>query len=303
MSTRCFWTAAALGAGLAAAAGAGDLTLSNGDVLSGRIVEQTADAVVLDHAALGRITIERSRIELLTLNEDERVSLSMLQDDAPAAAPKPEWKSSIQLALDASFGNTDEQSFRFGFKTDRETERMRTRIRAAYYLSLTDGDRTDNEGFASLQNDWLMPESKWFLWASGRYDYDQFNEWEHRVAVHGGPGYELINRENFKLNLRGGGGVTREWNREATRPELMVGADFDWKISDRQSLNGDTAVYFDMDDTGEFRSLSSLGWSYKFGDNTNMAFSAGLEHEYQSTNTDPEDKNDLRIFAGLQWDF
>ena len=303
MSPLLLACAAALG--VSAASLAGDLTLSNGDRLTGPIVEQTADHVVIEHETLGRLEIARDRIEGLELSDNERVALSMLQDDGAAAeaAEEPEWKSSFRLGLGASYGNSDDQNLSAGLTSKRETDRMRTTLDLGYFYSAADGDRTENRFTAGLRNDWLIPESRWFIFAQGRYDYDEFQTWEHRLAGHGGVGYELIKKDNFKLNLRGGAGVTREWNIEDTRPELLFGADLEWQITEKQSLIASGTIYPDLDDTGEFRTLSTAMYSAVISDNSNMAFNIGVEHEYQSTAIDPVDKNDVRLFAGLQFDF
>ncbi len=306
MSTRRLWTVAALGAGLAGTAGAGDLTLVNGDRLSGPIIEQTADTVVIDHAALGRLEIARDRIDQLALSNDERVSLGMVQDesaDPPAEATKTPWKTSLRIGLGASYGNTDDQSLNAGIKSVRKNDRIRTALELGYFYGASDGDRTENRLLASVKNDWYVPESRWFYFAQGRYDYDEFQEWEHRLAVHGGVGYQLIQKDDFTFDLRGGAGVTREWNRDATRPELLAGWDLTWDITDAQALTASSTIYFDLDETGEFRTVTSAEYSAKIGDQSNLAFNAGVLHEYQSDVTDPTDKNDVRIFAGIQWDF
>jgi len=118
-------------------------------------------------------------------------------------------------------------------------------------------------------------------------------------------GYDLITEDDLTLTLRGGLGGSREWgsDNEDIRPEALLGADLAWQISDAQDLTADTTIFPDLEEFGEFRTVSNLGFSWKLAETSNVALSAGLQHEYQSQ-VDPGTKhNDLRLYAGLQFDF
>ncbi|UCD76675.1 MAG: DUF481 domain-containing protein [Phycisphaerales bacterium] len=286
-----------------------EVVLAGGDTLSGKVVQHTADAVVLDHAVLGRMTIPAIEIQSIVDSADRTGPYAELQEEAAEAVAEAEmpkeWKSRFELALGGSFGNTDSQAFRTGVVSKRESESDRTALDASYFYGASDGDRTDNRFTAGILHDWLFPESPWFLFADGRYDYDEFKSWEHRISAHIGPGYELIKKEDFTLNLRAGIGVVKEFgsDNDDFRPEAMFGGDFAWQISERQSLEGSTMIYPDLDDTGEFRTFSRLNWAMLVDPDSNMSLTAGLEHEYQSKVDPGVDENDLRIFAGLMFDF
>jgi len=292
------------------AAYADELTLSSGDTLSGTVVERTGEVVVLDHSVLGRLEIPAGQIESMIVDGNAAAPA----DEAPAQVepePEPEevparqWKSHFDLAAGGAFGNTDTQNFRVGMVSVRETERNRTALDASYFYGASDGDRTDNRFTAGILHDWLFEDSPWLLFADARYDYDEFKSWEHRIGSHVGLGYELINKEAFKLNLRGGAGAIREFGSEDEdiRPELLAGLDFVWRISERQTLEGGTTIYPDLNDTGEFRAVSSLGWAVQLDPKSNMSLTAGLEHEYESQVDAGIDNHDLRVFAGMAFDF
>ena len=122
---------------------------------------------------------------------------------------------------------------------------------------------------------------------------------------HGGIGYKWIEEAEFKATLRGGLGVSKEWGSEDQdiRPEALVGISIDWSISDKQSIDFVSTIFPDLEETGEFRLVTTANWSLMMDEQANMSLTAGVFHEYQSDVDPGIDKSDVKIFAGLQFDF
>lgn len=280
-----------------------EIELENGDMLTGMIIEQNDERLVLDHDALGRLEIALDRVISIGASEEAPASPTMLSEED--GEDEKEWKSSFKLGLNSSFGNTDTQGFSAGAKSFREGESDKTTLDAHYYYSASDGDRDTNKFTAGVLQDWFVPDSRWLYFAQGRYDYDEFQSWEHRLGAHGGVGYRLIEKDDLTLTLRGGGGVIKEFGseNEDLRPEGLLGADLTWQISPNQSFTAATTIYPDLSEGGEFRSVSSAEWSAMIDEDSNMSVFARLEHEYQSKVDPGVDENDFRIVAGLQFDF
>ena len=66
----------------AAPAQADTVELANGDTLTGTVVEQTDAGVTFEHAALGRIELDKERIAAVTIDPPA--------EQAPEPAPEPE---------------------------------------------------------------------------------------------------------------------------------------------------------------------------------------------------------------------
>lgn len=287
---------------LAAPATAQDeLELIGGDRLSGTIVEQTDEAIVLDHAALGRITIPREQLAGALAADAEDAAVE-------AAAPPPlpsDWISRFVLNGGASAGNSDTQNINVAVTSVRETEETITNLDASYYYGASNGDRDTNRLTTGIRNDWLLPDSRWFYFADGRFDLDEFQSWDYRVSGHLGIGYELINEEDLRLNLRTGAGAFKEFGsmNDDVQFEALIGLDVDWTINETQSLKADTTLYPSLSDTGEYRWVSNAGWFVLLDEEANMNFNVSLRHEYQSE-VDPGRKHgDLYVTAGLAFDF
>ncbi len=306
------------------------IILKSGDRLSGTVVERTDATLVLQHSILGRVEIPTEHVaQLITGAIDESGDAAEAQaeevaqeplarpqeesedagaeDEAPAP-PQPEeseWKSHFTFGADLQYGITDEQDVSLSITSIRENDRLKTRLDSAYDFGINNGDRDDNAFYAAILQDWFIPDSKWFYFVHGRFDYDEFDSWEERLAAQGGVGRFLIVKHDFKMSARLGVGGVKEWGSEDEdlRPESLFGLELDWTITDQQSLEA-RGVYFPwLDDVPEYRTVSDVRWRYRFTDESNMSFSAGLRHEYEST-TDPGiDHHDLRIVLGLDFEF
>ena len=85
-------------------------------------------------------------------------------------------------------------------------------------------------------------------------------------------------------------------------PELILGADFRHNISDNTRILAATDIFPNLDDTGEFRSISSAGLEIDIDRGNGLSFRIGAEHRYDSLVEDAE-KSDLDYFARIVYSF
>ncbi len=293
------FTLAATAALTATSVGA-EITLSSGETIQAEIIELTATEVRLRHAVLGELTLDRGQI---TLPRHETPALAMLQD-AETEAPK-EWHTSVVVGGGLATGNTENANLAATIVATRENDETKTVLDAGYFFSSSDSDRTDNKATVGIVHDWFIPDSKWFYFADARLDYDEFQSWEERLSGHVGVGYELAKNDDFWLTGRVGLGAITEFNspNEDVRLEALAGLDGAWQITAKQALEFSTTIYPDLDETGEFRWVSAVGWSVLLDEEMNLSLKAGVADEYQSLVAPGIKHNDLRAFAGLQFDF
>lgn len=281
---------------------ADEVRLANGDTLNGTITERADAHIVFDHSGLGRLTIPSA--EVVAINGEPYATASPAPPSPPPPPPKT-WKSRLDIGANAAFGNTDTQGFNLVFTTKREDFDDRTTIDASYFYGASSGDRTTNKASAGIVQDWFVPDSKWFFFATARFDYDEFQSWEYRATAHGGAGYHLIKTDAFFLDLRGGAGASKEWKSddEDLRPEALLGFDLGWKITERQEFTLNSYLYPDLGEPGDYRWTTSAAWKLLLDQEANMSLSVGLRNEYQSEVDPGVEHNDLYLFAGLGFDF
>jgi putative salt-induced outer membrane protein YdiY len=290
------------------------VVLAGGDTIEGKLVERTDSSIVLEHAILGRLEIPRERIDSLKVKAPEFKKEKKVDWLEPwirklgartSRLKEKGWGLSVDLSLDSSTGNTDEQATRFGGHLMRELPDRRSSLDISYYRKTKRGTLSDNKSTIGYVHDWLDPKSVWFWFALGRYDYDEFQSWQQRVNAQVGPGYHLIKTDDISLDARLGLGARKEWGslNNNAKAEGLVGVDFKWQITDRHTLK--LAPYFfpvvgDLDD---YRARVSGEWRLSIDKDMNLSFVVGTLYEYQSQVDPGTTHGDLRTYLGLQFAF
>ncbi|MEO1279172.1 MAG: DUF481 domain-containing protein [Planctomycetota bacterium] len=218
------------------------------------------------------------------------------------------WTRSAELGISGSSGNTDEFDLRAIFQTERETDTLRTLFRARYLYGEEDGSASENEWLLRGENDWLFPGERYFVFAFGVYEFDEFEDWDTRLQLFAGGGYDfltdrsLLDGGNDRASLKGrlGAGVTREFGTDDDefRPEALIGLDFLWEINEGQTFAAGTEVFPSLNDLGEIRAVSYANYDILLSEENNLTLRLGVEHEYDS-NTDDADENDLKYFITI----
>jgi len=297
------------------------LQLVNGDSLQGTIVEWEDETIVFDHPVLGRFEIARDQIVESTdpgaSAAGAPVAVAATDEPQPAAegdAPrskKPglfgtgflaDWTRNLSLGISGSQGKTEEASFNTQLTASHEDDRSRWKFDTAYFFSSAGGQAESNELYAELNKDWLLIDSRWFFFLTGRYDYDEFRDWDHRTAGFAGVGYQFVKRERWDLLGRTGGGANQTiGGEEMLSPEAMAGLEANWRIADGQTISTATSILPNLSDFGEFRTLSTVDWVVALGRHHGLSFKLSLKNEYESLAE--EGQNDFRYVGSLGYDF
>jgi putative salt-induced outer membrane protein YdiY len=222
-----------------------------------------------------------------------------------ARLKKTGWSAAIDLSLDTTTGNTDEETTRIGAHLKRTLRRERLGIDTSYYHKTSDGDVSDNKLTVGAVHDWLNPGSRWFFFALGRFDYDEFESWQKRANAQVGPGYNLIGTDDMSLNLRAGAGARKEWGSQnnSVKFEGLAGFDFVWKMTDRQSFDATFYYYPVITDFNDYRTRTALNWRYLLSKEVNVSLLLGVLNEFQSVVDPGLDDTDTRVFLGIQMGF
>lgn len=240
----------------------------------------------------------------LVLNEEAA------QAEAAAEKPEPEtfwdgWVGSVEFGLNGSDGNSETFSLRGGVSGERITKSMETRTSATYVYSTSDGEKTKSRGDLNLRNDWILGESPWSIYAQGRAEYDEFQEWNWRLSGYGGVGYAVVKNDRTLFRLRAGAGIQREFGggENAIIPEAQFGFDFSHKLTDRQKIFATGDYYPSLKRFSDYRLVGKAGYELLVDPESNMTLKLGVEDRYDSSPGAGFVKNDLEYFAVLVWSF
>ena len=304
------------------------ITLENGDVLTGEIVERADEYVVLDHPQLGPLKIPVE--ETLTPGRGSGVTQLMAESTMPVKQARTDeeseapargglfgtrilrgWDSNFGAGLSGSLGGLDDTKLNLSFKTEIEDPRRQWDFDSAYFLNLTpkgedDADITKDQGFAQLRRNWFFPDSKrWkrtFVVVRIRYDYNQFQPWQHRLAASGGPGYFFLRSDTWQLSANAGVGFSSTFSEQTdTNPEATVGFDLTWNQNSWSRLTTSNQFFLDLSDTDKYRTVQSMFYEIDPGKTGGVGFSFGLLYQHDTESEGKE--NDLTYLASLTYGF
>lgn len=314
------------------------IVLDNGDTITGTVVETNDDGTILESSIFGRILIPHGRIVSVTADkkdDEQQVERTEVADQAAkdakadgtaddtalatvVEAPTVEevrpglfgtsflrgWKKSIGAGINGTTGNSEAVSFNASLGLTFEDDKDRWNIQAAYFYAQQSGGRTQDQAFASIRKDWLFAESPWFIFAEGRYDYDAFKDWDHRLSASLGVGYQFFKTDNFSLDGRVGLGLSQEIG--GTNDELVLeavlGLEGTWQITEGQNLAAGITFYPALTDLGEYRAIAYLDYTINIDRASGLNLKFGLLDEYIS-NSGTADNNDLLYYGQLVFEF
>jgi putative salt-induced outer membrane protein YdiY len=267
--------------------------LSNGDKVTGAVVERTDEKIVLFHDVFGRI-----EIPLVQLMQPEPPNPGLFDTGFLEG-----WTRTFSLGLSGQEGNSKTLDIIAALDADAENEKRRWAFDARYNYSMADSDTTNNNAMVALGRDWLFSESRWFTFARGRFDYDDFRTWEFRLQGDAGVGYQIIQWETFGLRGRTGPSVVQEWKESQFRAEWLAGPELVWNLTPNQKIEASNFIYYSFTPWGEFRNVSNLDWKWDLAQKPALSLKAGLENEYQSDVASGVKKNDLKYYTSIGIDF
>ncbi len=230
-------------------------------------------------------------------------------ESASAAARKLAWNEGWEYAFSAGIsgasGNNENFAGRIKLTGDRKTETMETSAYASYLYSTSEGQRSASRGELGFNNDWLL-EGPWRYFAQGKYEYDGFQAWQHRISGAVGVGYEFINNDKTTLIGRAGLGGSFETGKNADEkfvPEGLLGLDWTHQLSKNTKLTAGTVYYPSFNNLGEFRWNNNAGIEVLLDDETGMTLNAGIEHRHDSDPGMGIRPNDVDYYMGVGWKF
>jgi putative salt-induced outer membrane protein YdiY len=194
------------------------------------------------------------------------------------------WVFSIEAGLNGSSGNSDLINFRAGLGARREASDMVTALRAAYAYGKSGGVNDKSRADVDIRNDWIFGDSRWGLFALGKFEFDNFQSWNYRLSLFAGPSYRLLDTQPITLSLRAGAGAKKELlsPNQAWEPELLGGLDAEWRLNERVKLVGLYEIYPSLKRLSTFRWLARGALEVLVDPSLNLVLKAGVENRYDT---------------------
>lgn len=310
------------------------ISVSSGEAFLGTLVSADANTIMIDHPTLGRLQMPRAQVVSVALapvsgnatgapaSGSPAISAVPVPPPAPAAPPAPApdakpapipdpesfwdgWKRQVDVGVNGAAGNSENFNLRAAISLTRTTSEEITALTAQYVYATNDGDKSTDRGEVALRNDWLIG-SPWRVYAIGKAEYDQFQDWEWRVSAVGGVGYEFIKNDDTLLLGRAGFGLSREFGGGDGRikPEANLGLDFEHKLDERQRIYASVDYYPSvLNFAQDYRIISKAGYEIVVDPKNNISLKLGVEDRYESEPSGGRTPNDFLYFATLSLGF
>jgi len=303
----------------ATAAGHVSLRLQNGDRLSGELLAEDDTGLLLRHPLLGELRVPKDSI---VVQEDSALPAASGSSATAASKSEPQppatvglfgsgflagWDRQVAFGLKGEEGNDVSQDWTVAIDLGMEDEQRRIQVSGAYFFEYDERKKDTSKGHLRILHDWLRPDSDWFYFFAGRFDYDSFKSWKERLAASGGSGYRFLRGDEASLNGRVGLGSTKSWGDDGRfEPEAVLGLDGHWQLSELSRISARSLVFPSLSDRREYRTQSELKWDIRLGADSKLSLELAVQHEYESKIRDPlEDEKhfDLLYSTRLGIDF
>jgi putative salt-induced outer membrane protein YdiY len=229
--------------------------------------------------------------------------LSAISTAFGAEEETPTWKHEVDVGINGANGNTKAINLHTGYTGRYKDATHGWKLKSAHDKAESNGIETRNQFFADLLKDWYWNGSPWIAFMQGRYDWDEFKEWDYRLSASGGTGYEFINNNIWYLAGRFGLGGYRIYGyaEEELTAEALFTLEASWTISGRESVDFETTFFPSLEKSGEYRNITALNWKMSMMERGRLALKIGLINEYDSLAAVGTETNDFKYNLSLVW--
>lgn len=270
-----------------------EIELKNGDTLTCEIIEVTVDHVVIEHAELGVLDLERAKVKT---DLQHRLAPGLFGTGFMRG-----WNRHIDLGFNGSQGNTISTNITGGMDFSYKDESRRWGLTGRYFFQRDETGTTDNNARVELRRDWFMSNSPWFAFGALGYQYDEFESWNHRSVLTAGPGYHLLKREKLTLDLRAAPAFAREFGvRKINKAEALFAVDATWKPRERMTIKLSNLLFTEVSpDAGQLRNVTFANWKTRILSDPALDLIFGADNEYETQVEDGDKKNSLNYYMTL----
>ncbi len=224
-------------------------------------------------------------------------SLLLAVDDRPL-------NTHTELSLVDATGNTENTSFAFEFKIDKNFGKHEWRAESNAYYAAEDGDSTKNKWLIEINYDYMLADKLSFNYLTG-YKSDKFSGYDSQFYTGPGLGYKWVETAEHKLFVQGNTlySIDEVENIPGSDDYFAIGAGFnyEWQIVENLKFKQDLKYRGDLEDMDKYFIDSKTAFESKISD----MFSMGISYAINYANTPAEDKvsTDRTLLASLIIDY
>jgi putative salt-induced outer membrane protein YdiY len=316
---------------------ADEVTMANGDVISGEIVgleegKLTVTTSYNEALEIAWESIRRIRSEApveLVLSDGTRLKgtlevtdagvlqvvtesagavavgeMALVTDINPPEVPAVTYTGNVEAGASYLTGNTETTSANLSGLFVARSKRQRFTLRGRWYYAENDNEVSAREAGGSAKYDFFVME-KLYLYANALFDYNPFKDLDLRSTIGGGLGYQFFEDDRKKLGTELGISYVDENFRTAPDNAYAGGR---WSITfDYQIIPDQVAFfhyqegYFSLEDFEDMNLRSEQGLRFTVLKDFYTSFQANVT--YDNLPSPGFEKTDTALIFGLGYDF
>jgi len=307
------------------------VTLKNGDRLSGKIVQESDEAVTIETEYAGKITIERKHIATIGEPKGENVVLPSAEESVakveakaaprpiPAAVKQPArlfggryigiadgWEGNANVGFSYTSGNSNYTTMSTGLRAVKTGGRDNLTVyaRSLWYSNRNSGRMvtTQNAFWGGARYDRNI-DGKNFGFLSFDFERDRPRNLNFRSVPGVGVGRHVVRNERTELDVILGGAWNRTWQTgdNTDTPEGLAGATFKHRFHEKLRVQNNITFFQNVTDAAEYRFIFDSTLSMDVTKRVGVFITVG-----DRFNNDPfgrSKRNDFLFTTGMKWNF
>ncbi|MEM8844287.1 MAG: DUF481 domain-containing protein [Pseudomonadota bacterium] len=194
---------------------------------------------------------------------------------------KFKYSGNVNIGIELESGNTDEDTYSFSTNLRARNPDHRFTFRGNKLYEKTDGERTEDETFASLKYDYFYSE-KWFMFASTSFEQDRIDFLKLRSSYAVGVGYQFYETKDLFLSVDAGPAyVIEDFDNQSDNDfaSMRWGVDFEYQVASWARFYHFHDGLFGLEDTNDTIITSQTGLRFPIAKNFNITAQANIDWE------------------------
>ncbi len=182
---------------------AAKITLSNGDVITGEIIERLEDgSAIIQHDVLGKISVQKAEIASVASDEEIAEKVKEASEDRPDSF-------TLEGAAQLADGNTNRKLYNLQADYETRIKKNRYTLSADLNYGQSEGEEDVNNNALLAKYDYFYAE-KWYWFSSLDYYSDDFQDIKNRVSFASGLGHQFIDNDISNVRFELGPSIVYE---------------------------------------------------------------------------------------------
>jgi putative salt-induced outer membrane protein YdiY len=314
---------------------ADEVRLTNGDRITGKVVEASGGKLKVETAAAGDLTIDLKDVQTFSTDEPVEVRLKdgtttrtrvgasesagaistggetdvTLSSVKSVSSQEPHWTGAVVVGGLLTRGNSNTESLNVSVEASRRGRDDRISANAGYIFSRQADPNgpgkttTADNWFAAGKYDYYFTE-KFYGFAALRVEHDTIAELDVRVTPSVGVGYQWVESPDFNFATEAGlAWVYEDYATGGTDDHFAARLAYhvDKKFNDKVSVRHNLEYLPSLEDISDYNLNADAGIRASLTKTMFAEFK--FEWRYDATPAPDAANNDLRYLLGVGWSF